>query len=154
MHVTIEPFVAADHPAFASLNREWLDGYGLTEAADQAQLDDPFGTILARGGQIFMARAANDAVGCCAAIPHDASTIEVAKLAVAPAARGQGVGRRLVTTVLEFGRSRGFETAVLTSNHRLTAALKLYESIGFRYAAVPPGVPYVTVDVYMTRPLT
>jgi hypothetical protein len=50
---------------------------------------------------------------------------------------------------LRFGQARHYTKAVLTSNHRRRAALRLYESLGFQYAPVPPGVPYTTVDVYM-----
>jgi hypothetical protein len=33
-------------------------------------------------------------------------------------------------------------------------ALKLYESMGFRYERLPDNVPYASVDVYMELDLT
>ena len=96
-----------------------------------------------------MARVEDRIVGCCAAIPRDGGSMEVAKLAVDASARGYGIGRRLVCAALAFGIDRGFTKAILTSNYRLHAALKLYESIGFHYQPVPADVPYASVDVYM-----
>lgn len=152
--VRIEPFEPQDAGLFATLNRAWLIGHGLIEPADEAQLDDPDTHVFARGGEIFMARMDGVAVGCCAAIPHDAATIEVAKLAVDPGAQGRGIGRKLVHAALRFGQERGCRTALLTSSTRLTAALRLYESLGFVYRPVPADVPYKTVDVYMELDLT
>ena len=53
--------------------------------------------------------------------------MEVAKLAVDDSVRGRGIGRRLVETALAWGQQRHYTRAVLTSNQRLKAALKLYD---------------------------
>lgn len=42
---------------------------------------------------------------------------------------------------------------VLTSNTALVEALRLYESLGFRYGVMPADVPYETANVYMTLDL-
>ena len=147
--ITIAPFEPADADAFASLNLAWLVPLALFEPADEKQLYGFNESVFARGGAIFMARAGDRRVGCCAAIPHDDETIEVAKLAVDPSVQGQGVGRRLVNAALAFGIERGFRRAVLTSSSKLVAALKLYESVGFRHCEMPSVRPYETADVYM-----
>ena len=147
--ITITPFEPADADAFASLNLAWLVPLALFEPADEQQLYGYDESVFGRGGAIFMAKAGEQRVGCCAAIPHDHETIEVAKLAVDPSVQGQGVGRRLVTAALTFAIERGFRRAVLTSSSKLVAALKLYESVGFRYCEMPRVRPYETADVYM-----
>lgn len=152
--VTIAPFEPADAEAFASLNLAWLVPLALFEPADEKQLYGYDESVFARGGAIFIAKAGNTRIGCCAAIPHDDETIEVAKLAVDPAAQGQGIGRRLVDAALAFGIERGFRRGVLTSSSKLVAALKLYESVGFRYREMPSVRPYETADVYMELDLT
>ena len=152
--VTIAPFEPEDRRAFADLNRAWLVGHGLLEPADEQQLKDPETHVFARGGEIFMARLGAATVGCCAAIPHGDGVIEVAKLAVDPPAQGHGIGRKLVHAALRFGQARQCTTAMLTSSTKLSAALRLYESLGFIYCPVPADVPYLTVDVYMELDLT
>ena len=147
--VTIEPFSPGDAEAFASLNLAWLVPHGLFEPSDEKQLYRFDEHVFAPGGAIFMAKQNGRAVGCCAAIPHDSATIEIAKLAVDPSVQGQGIGRRLVDAALAFGAERGFRRAVLTSSHKLVAALKLYESVGFRGCPMPAVKPYETADVYM-----
>ena len=77
--VTIAPFEPADADAFASLNLAWLVPLALFEPADETQLYGFNESVFARGGAIFMARAGDRRVGCCAAIPPDDETIEAAK---------------------------------------------------------------------------
>ena len=147
--VAIRTFQPADAQAFSSLNRRWLVDNHLLEPADEKQLDDPATHIFGRGGEIFMAVMNGVTVGCCAAIPHSSEVMEVAKLAVDPAAQGRGIGRQLVLTALRFARERGFTTVILTSNSALVNALALYESLGFTRQPLPPDLPYASVDVYM-----
>lgn len=61
-------------------------------------------------------------------------------LAVAPAARGQGVARRLCKRLIEAARRRGHDRIRLEVSARNTAAIVLYLDLGFRQiAALPPG---------------
>ena len=149
MATRIEPFTAEHAEAFAALNRAWLVAHDLIEPHDEEQLDDPWKEILNPGGQIFVALEGHDVVGVCAAIPYGREAFEVAKLSVAPSAQGRGLGRRLVEHCVAFARDRGARRMVLVSSTRLQAALKLYESMGFRRGPVPADVQYVTADVYM-----
>jgi predicted N-acetyltransferase YhbS len=82
-------------------------------------------------------------------VPWTGPALALAKLAVAPDARGQGVGRRLVEACLDHARAVGAPRVVLLSNSQLTSALKLYRALGFVPAPVPEGSHYVTADVYM-----
>ena len=53
-------------------------------------------------------------------------------LAVAPAAQGRGVGRALVAQVIDGFRATEARSIVLCSMTTMTAAHRLYESLGFR----------------------
>src|ERR687896_2161964 len=150
----ISPFGIDDGERFSRLNLAWLVGHQLLETTDEQQLADPQAHVFDHGGEIFMARIGDVAVGCCAVIPRGDGSIEVAKLAVERAAQGRGIGRRLVETVLAWGQQRHYTRAVLTSSRKLETALRLYESIGFRHAPMPEDVPYKTADVYMELDLT
>jgi putative acetyltransferase len=147
--VRIDAFRAEHAAAFETLNRAWLVDHGLYEAPDEAQLSNPWGTIIEPGGQIFVALRGDEVLGTCAVIPHETGIFELAKLAVAPQVRGQGLGRALVEACLCLARRRGISRMVLVSSSRLGAALTLYESVGFRRRPLPPDVPYATADVYM-----
>jgi GNAT superfamily N-acetyltransferase len=75
------------------------------------------------------------AVGCAGLRRLSASTVEVKRMYVAPAARGHGVGRRLLAAVEDAGRRGGATTVRLDTRADLTEARGLYESVG--YAAIP-----------------
>ncbi|MBC7842799.1 MAG: GNAT family N-acetyltransferase [Gemmatimonadaceae bacterium] len=134
---------------FDRLNREWLVQGNFLEPADEAYLAAPRALIIDVGGEIFFALRGSDVVGTAAAIPHAGNVIELAKLAVAPDARGRGLGRALTDAVIAFARSRHAARVVLTSNTRLTAAVSLYRSLGFEARECPPGFGYETADLYM-----
>ncbi len=151
--VRIIPFRDADADAFYRLNRAWLDDHGLYEAPDEKQLADPRGQILEPGGAIFVAVAGDDVVGTTAVIPHGPGVVELAKLTVAEAARGQGLGRRLAEHSVAHARAMGARRIILVSSSRLGAALRLYESLGFVHVPPPDAPVYATADVYMERVL-
>lgn len=136
-------------PAFGRLNRDWLESFGLLESADVPYLEDPRRWIVAKGGEVFFAVRDGEVLGTCAAVPSADGVVELAKLAVAPAARGQGLGRRLVLAVLDFARRRGARRVVLSSSSKLGAALRLYDALGFHHIPRGAGVDYATADVFM-----
>jgi ribosomal protein S18 acetylase RimI-like enzyme len=53
-------------------------------------------------------------------------------LAVDPAARGRGVGRRLVEACVQVARRAGKEVATLHTTEQMAAAQRIYRSVGFR----------------------
>ncbi|HEY1242012.1 MAG TPA: GNAT family N-acetyltransferase, partial [Bryobacteraceae bacterium] len=114
-------------------------------------LDDPVGQILEPGGHIYIALDADEPIGCCALIPMEHSVLELAKMAVAEHYRGHGIGRRLLGYVIMQAKAHGATRLYLETNSRLTNAIHLYESVGFRH--VPPErvtpSPYARADVYM-----
>jgi len=136
--------------AFERLNRLWLEGHSLLEQADLDCLLDPETYVLATGGDVFFAMDRGEVLGTCAAIRVPPSSVELAKLAVSPEARGRGIGRLLCNHVLAFSRGVGATEVELTSNTALVPAIRLYESLGFRHAPLPADIRYATADVYMT----
>jgi ribosomal protein S18 acetylase RimI-like enzyme len=82
-----------------------------------------------------------------AADPHAVDAFEIAKLAVA--AESQAIARPLVERCIAYVREQNVRRIAMVSNSHLQAALRLYESLGFRYCAVPEVRAYTNADVYM-----
>lgn len=75
----------------------------------------------------------------------EAGELEFRMLAVAPAARGRGVGSALVRHVLDTARERGDRAVVLSTEPGMVAARRIYDRHGFvpdpeRNWAPVPGV--------------
>jgi putative acetyltransferase len=152
----IRPFQPGDEQAFKSLNEEWITQYFRLEPKDQESLSHPQRTILDHGGSILFAVIGGACVGCCALVrindPDSAvPEFEVAKMAVAPHRRGGGIGRKLLRASIQKGWRLGAKRLYLETNHVLTPAIHLYESLGFVHLdpeRVTPS-PYARADVYM-----
>lgn len=140
---------------FARLNLEWLQRWFVVEPVDHEVLHDPETHLLADGGRVLFALA-TDAAGTeralgTVALRHEGGGVyELTKMAVAPEARGRGVGRRLMEASLEAFQAMDGRELFLESSSKLGPALRLYESVGFVHHPAPrPGSHYARADVYM-----
>lgn len=147
--VTIREFEPGDETAFRELNEEWITRYFRMEAKDEEALYDPHSHILRPGGRIFFAVVDGVCVGCCALVRCGDGDFEVAKMAVTAACQGSGIGRKLLAAVIEAARLSGVRRLHLETNHILTPAIRLYESLGFRHVTPSVPSPYVRSDVSM-----
>ncbi len=146
--VRVRDFEAGDETAFRALNEEWIRQWFAIESSDLSTLGDPWGKVIGRGGRILMALADEERVGCCALIPIANGEYEVAKMAVTPALRGAGVGRRVLEAAVQAARQMGATRLYLETNRLLAPAIALYERVGFQH--LPQFVsPYVRADVAM-----
>lgn len=153
MTVEIGAFRAEHARQFSELNREWLESYNLMEPAEEEQLANPQKHFLDRGGQIFVALHGGLVIGTCAIIPRGDEEVELAKLTVSSEFRGQGIARRLVERCIAYAREQNVRRVVLESNSQLRVALRLYESLGFRFRPVPEIRKYEVADVCMVLDL-
>jgi len=129
--VTVVPYRREFKAAFERLNRDWIETYFALEPADLEVFSDPEAKILANGGEIFFVLEGNQALGTCAVLRHGAGECEIAKMAVAPQARGRGYGDLLMETAIRFAGDAGASRIVIVSNTVLVPAIRLYEKHGF-----------------------
>jgi [ribosomal protein S18]-alanine N-acetyltransferase len=116
----LEPADIAHAPAMAAVHRMAFppnEAWGTNAIALQLAMPGVFGWLDRRGGMI-LARVAADEV-------------EVLTLAVAPAARRQGLGTRLLDAAMTCAASRGARVAFLEVSIGNRGARTLYARAGF-----------------------
>jgi ribosomal protein S18 acetylase RimI-like enzyme len=86
-------------------------------------------------GELLLAKtSAGTPVGCVALRPlpaHGEHVCEMKRLYVTPEGRGTGAGKALALAVIEAAEARGYKEMRLDTLPRMTAALALYERLGF-----------------------
>jgi N-acetyltransferase len=121
----------------------WTEAYvaegegGRTEPYAEADFVD-----FAGRGEVFVAESRGEIVGVVSLLPPGAlgravatdGEAELARLAVAPAARRGGIGGALVERCEQRAREAGWEAIALWSRRYQDAAHRLYESRGYRRA--------------------
>jgi putative acetyltransferase len=107
-------------------------------------------------GMLMLAGSPGAAVGCIALRPLSAvgsapdAIAEVKRLYVRPQARGMGLGRRLVQSVIDGARAIGYRELKLDTLDRMADARSLYAGLGFRecapyYHNPIPGAVYMAL---------
>ena len=138
--------------AFERLNREWIEADFVVEPSDLAVFRDPYGAIVAPGGQIFFVLHEGTPVATCAIIPQPDGDFELAKMAVTASARQHGYGNMLASLAIEYARRAGAAGVVLVSSRKLLAARRLYDRLGFTEIPLGPEENYTRADVKMRLP--
>lgn len=148
----------ADSAALQSVIREyvaWLDmdlsyrGF----AEEMASFDERF-TL--PGGLFLIADSAQTIAGCVGLLQQANATAEVKRLYVRPAFRGQGLGERLITALIERARQLGIKRLILDAVPQTTVAQRLYECLGFQetapyYANPVPGTRFFALPLAAER---
>ena len=147
--IAVTPMQARHAVDFRRLNLEWIERLFKVEAPDLEVLDDPVGTIIQRGGMVFVALDGDAVVGTAAMIRVTPGRYELAKMAVAATHQRRGIGELLGVACTTYAAEKGVRTVFLETNSSLDGAIRLYERLGFRQAPFPHASDYARGDVYM-----
>ncbi|MHC4398832.1 MAG: GNAT family N-acetyltransferase [Planctomycetota bacterium] len=108
------------------------------------------------GGALMIGSTEDKVVGCVAIRELGDGVCEMKRLFVRPEFRGRGFGRKLASGAVNVARQIGYSLMRLDTLDRLTEAIRLYKSLGFRqtepyYENPLPGVVYWELDLKTTR---
>lgn len=152
---TVRLWEPDDREAVVSVLGQVLTEYGLNFEPEDADEDvvNVQSHYMDRGGEFWVIEKDGKIVGTAAFFPlHDRPDVaEIRKMYLLPAARGQGLGRKLLTLLEDRAREQGFTYARLETAAVLKEAIALYESAG--YTSAPDSVATRRCDRVLIKPL-
>ena len=89
--------------------------------------------------RIWIAEKDGKIVGCIAIVAASPQVAQLRWFLVDPAARGCGLGKRLLQEAIAFSKEMSYKSIILWTVSSLTAAARLYQGAGFKKAEEKPG---------------
>jgi putative acetyltransferase len=134
--IAVRCVTAGEVPDVIELVTAALAEFGLVfgkGAATDEELRSLPTSYVSRGGAFWVARstATGELLGTCGVSPVAAATYELRKMYLRPAARGLGLGKRLLDQATAWTVGAGGRTLVLDTIEAMTRAIAFYEANGF-----------------------
>jgi ribosomal protein S18 acetylase RimI-like enzyme len=138
--------------------RELITEYANSLGVDLSfqDLDHELSTLSTFYELILLARDDDRVAGCVAVRRIDDEICEMKRLYVRPTFRGINLGRELAEHIIDAARNRGYKRMRLDTLPTMTAAIPLYESLGFveiepyRFNPIP-GTRFMELNVFTRR---
>jgi GNAT superfamily N-acetyltransferase len=129
--------------------------YGRPATEDEiatAMSEDPSDDLAPPHGLLLVAQEEARVLGCAGFRLLPGHAAEVTRVFVVPAARGRGLGSRLLDCLEEHARRQHLSTLRLDTRHDLVEARRLYARHGYREVAPFSSGPYA--DHWFEKTLT
>lgn len=130
----LRPVTRADVPRVVELVRTVLAEFGLefgVGSPTDEQIEQLPDSYTECGGIFWVAEKDGEFIGTCGVYPLGSRVFELRKMYLRPAARGLGIGQRLLDESIAFARERGGSMLVLDTVDGMHGAIRLYERNGF-----------------------
>jgi ribosomal protein S18 acetylase RimI-like enzyme len=132
-------YMLREYIAFVCSDLKRLSGVSFDEERLIASTLNSIDKVLPPLGHTFVAQSDGGALlGMIFLRKSGSNSMEIKRLYVLPSARGTGAGRALVGAVEDVARKAGIGRLRLDSTKNLTAAIGLYELLGFRHTEPYP----------------
>jgi DNA-binding MarR family transcriptional regulator/predicted N-acetyltransferase YhbS len=122
-------WVVERHGALYAEEYGWDERFEALVAAIVARFVKHFDAARER---CWIAEIDGERVGAVLVVKQSRSTAKLRLLIVEPAARGRGLGRRLVEECIAFARAKGYRKLALWTQSNLATARAIYKRCGFR----------------------
>lgn len=161
MEICIRPIEPKDNAAIASIIRTALEEFGANKPGTvyfDASTDDLYSLFKNQAGSVyFVAEEGGSLLGGAGIFPTEglpSGVCELVKMYLAKAARGKGLGQKMISHVMSWAKENGYQTVYLETMPELSKAVKVYEHFGFQYLQAPMGNSgHCGCDLWMSKSL-
>ena len=144
-HIVIRPIERKDNKAVAAIIRNAFSDFNAPTCGtvfEDPSTDHLFELFRAKGSVLLVAKDDTKVLGCCGLFPTEGlpeNCAELVKFYLSAAARGKGVGKKLLAQCLQLAPSLGYRQVYLESLPQFSKAVGIYEKLGFRQLDQPMG---------------
>lgn len=146
--VTIRPFRPEDQQTVRALVLAGLgDHFGQIDETKNPDLDDITANYVSRGARVVVAEIDGVTVGAGTLVEEGPGVGRLVRMSVARDQRGRGIGRQLVTHLLDEARRRGYRRVVVETTDDWQDAIGLYRACGFQTEGFRDGDIHMYLDL-------
>lgn len=158
MTITIRPMRKQDNPAMLAVIQQCVTEFGYPHSpyVTQPEEADIFANYTHPLSRMYVLEDAEGHIvggGGFAPLEGMEDLCEIMQVYFLPRVRGLGLGKKLVTRLMEEASDCGFAGLYIESVPELTTAIRLYESLGFEHIPERLGTGgHAVCTVFMRRP--
>lgn len=145
----IVPYQTKYKQDFIELNLAWIEKYFKVEPQDVEMLNN-IEQIIAAEAMIYFALEADTVIATCMVMPKNNQVWEICKLATDENYQGRGAGAAVLEACMNYAKNRGAKKLLIVTNTILSAAMHLYEKVGFREVPIDE-TEYERVDIQLEK---